>query len=387
MELSRTQQLLYKAKSQTKSLTKKLAYPIRRYTHILDYITPDRQNAAANGIGNFQVLVPAGKVRFADPAKDPFVPISKYYRDGAFDRPDIYVCDVMDGYFHVGSGLVCTRDFKAIPDLPYRLPLYSAYGRKRPVKTAPRKGLFTTVNSCHAWNHFSWYVDCLARVHSLAQAVPAEPITMIMPDTLGSVMRESLACVLPPNFVLEYQPPDTWFQLEHMIWPSLIAGRCNGFLPPDYCEAIRAPVFRRLGLSSGNLPVDRLYVSRRNARCRQVLNEDAVVALLERYDFKTVLVEYLSFKEQVETFHRASVVLGPHGAGLHLMGYSGGIDVVVLHPNREPQNFFHTMAKGLGQRYHHVLTADAGDEERNFEVDLAALEKVLREELALTPKS
>jgi len=89
----------------------------------------------------------------------------------------------------------------------------------------------------------------------------------------------------------------------------------------------------------------------------------------------------------VEQFHRASIILGPHGAGLHLMGYSGKIDIVVLHPNRVPQNFFHTLAKGLGQRYHHVLTTDEGDQERNFEVDLAAVEKVLRDDLKLTPKS
>jgi len=385
MEPSRTQQLLNKAVSQTKSLTKKLAYPVRRYTHILDHVAPDRSNAEANGIRNFQVLVPAEKVRFADPEQDAFVPIAKYYRDGTFDRPDIYVCDVTDGYFHVGSGLVCTRDFKAIPDLAYRLPNYSVYGKKRPVKITSRAGLFTTVNSCHAWNHFSWYVDCLARVHSLARAIPSEPVTMIMPDTVSQVMLESLVCVLPANFTLEYLPPDTWFQLEHMVWPSLVTGRCNGFLPSDYLDAIRRPIFQRLGLPLAPVSADRLYVSRRNARCRCVVNEDALVALLERYDFKVVLVEYLSFHEQVEIFHRASVVLGPHGAGLHLMGYSGKIDVVVLHPNRTPQNFFHTMAKGLGQRYHYVLTTDPGDEERNFEVDLTALEKVLREDLALTP--
>jgi capsular polysaccharide biosynthesis protein len=378
-----TQRLLDEAKGQAKSLTKTLAFPLLRRTRILDYITPDRENAGAQGIGNFQVLVPAGNVRFADPARDPFVPIAKYYRDGTFDRPDIYVCDVAGGYFHVGSGLVCTRDFKAIPDLPYRLPFYSVYDKKKPVRITPRTGLFTTVNSCHAWNHYSWYVDCLARVHSLAQAVPSEPITMIMPDNLGEVMRESLACVLPDNFTLEYLPADTWFQLEHMVWPSLITGRANGFLPPDYYEAIRRPIFQRLGLPQEHTPADRLYVTRRNARCRCVLNEDALVALLERYGFKTILVENLSFLEQVETFHRASVVLGPHGAGLHLMGYSGKIDIVVLHPNRTPQNFFHTLAMGLGQKYHHVLTPDPGDEERNFEVDLAAVEKVLREDLGL----
>jgi Glycosyltransferase 61 len=382
MSSSAARQLLGKAKGQAKNLAKKLAYPLRRHTHILDYITPDRQNAGANGIQNFQVLIPASNVRYADPS-DPFPPISKYYRDGTFDRPDIYVCDVTGGYFHVGSGLVCTRDFKAIPDLPYRLHLYSAFGKKRPAQTTQRTGLFTTVNSCHAWNHYSWYVDCLARVHSLAQAIPSEPVTMIMPDTVGEVMRESLACVLPSNFTVEYHPAETWFQLEHMIWPSLITGRCNGLLPPEYLDAIRRPIFDRLGLPQTHTPTDRLYVTRNGARCRCVLNEDALVALLQRYGFKTVQVEKLSFREQVETFHRASVILGPHGAGLHLMGYSGPIDIVVLHPNRTPQNFFHTQAKGLNQNYHHVLTLDEGDEERNFEADLAAVEKVLREELAL----
>jgi len=244
--------LLGRITTKAKNVTKKLGSPLLRYTHVLDYIQPDRDSAEDNGIAEMKVLVPKGRVQFADPATDAFVPISKYYRDGSFDRPDIYVCNVTDAYFHVGSGLVCTRNFKAIPDLPYRMPYYSVYGKRRPKNIVSRSGTFTTVYSCHAWNHYSWYVDCLPRMHSLALAAPIEPVTLIMPDTLPDVHRESLLCMMPPNFALEYHPTDTWFKCEHFLWPSLITGRCNGFLPPDYYEAVRRPTFAHCGLPQEN---------------------------------------------------------------------------------------------------------------------------------------
>jgi capsular polysaccharide biosynthesis protein len=374
------------AKGMARQFVNELTYPVRRRTHILDHIHPDRHHAEENGIKNFQVLIPAQTVRFAEPARDSFVRISKYFRDGTFDRPDIFVCEVIDGYFHVGSGLVCTRDFKAVSDL-YRLRHYSPFGKKRPDKVTPRAGLFATVNTAFALNHYGWFIDCLPRMHSLAQAYPSERLTILMPDTAGEIMREGLACILPSHFTVEYLPRDMWLQPERMAWPSAIASRGNGFLPTEYLDAIRQPIFRKLGLPARPALRDRLYIPRWNVPTRRVLNETALIALLERYDFKTFPVENLSFREQVETFHRAAIVLGPHGAGLHLIGYSGPIDVVVLHPNRTPENYFHTQAKSLGQNYHYVLTRDSGSEQRNFEVDLAAVEKLLREELGLTPNS
>ena len=113
----------------------------------------------------------------------------------------------------------------------------------------------------------------------------------------------------------------------------------------------------------------------------RVLNEAELEAFLKPYGFRTVELSQISFREQVELFHRAEIVLGPHGAGLNVLFHCGKIPVVVLHPNQKPQNHYHTLARGLGQDYHFVL--HHGDIDSDFEVDLPALKRVLEGELGL----
>ncbi len=60
----------------------------------------------------------------------------------------------------------------------------------------------------------------------------------------------------------------------------------------------------------------RIYISRKNARFRRVLNEDEVVALLKQYGFIVVMLENLAFREQVNLFQNAEVVVGASGSGL-----------------------------------------------------------------------
>jgi hypothetical protein len=195
-----------------------------------------------------------------------------------------------------------------------------------------------------------------------------------------------LRCVLPRHFKVDYISGNEWLRPELFLWPSLVSDRCMGLLPTEYYEAIRVPVFKEYNLSNQHIKKERLYISRQGAKHRRVLNEDALMQLLEKWGFHKVVLEDLPFREQVELFHRAEIIVGPHGAGLGTIFFSGNIDVVVLYPTRVPPNYFHSMALGLGQK-HHFVCHDEVDEDSNFAADLPALERVLTDELGLQPES
>lgn len=63
-------------------------------------------------------------------------------------------------------------------------------------------------------------------------------------------------------------------------------------------------------------PAVRLYLSRRKARRRHLLNEAALELLWDRFRLQTVCLEDLPMEEQVRLMRRAQWVIAPHGAGL-----------------------------------------------------------------------
>jgi capsular polysaccharide biosynthesis protein len=371
------------AKKVARAIFNRLPNSLRGRFIFLDFIFPEHAAALGKNVRNLRVLIPAQRVKIACVEKDPLVPIGRFYRDGFWDRPNIFVCEVPEALFNVENGIVCTRDAEVLLDIEPRAYRFRDSVYRKPVGAKRLSGLYSSINYPLAGNHYHWTVDCLPKLHSLALAEPKRTVTILMPETLGPVHRESLEAVLPAHFRLEYRPAGEWLRVETFLLPSLVSGYCNGLLPAEYNDSIRRPVFRRYRLPDAQPRIERIYLTRRGANQRAVLNEDAVMALLEPYGFKLVDLGQLSFREQVELFHRADLLVGPSGAGFNLMMYCGQIDVVVLHPNRTPDNYFHAMAQGLGQKYHYVLHDGGVDD--NLEVDLPALKWVLDEELGLRP--
>ena len=75
-----------------------------------------------------------------------------------------------------------------------------------------------------------------------------------------------------------------------------------------------------------------LYVSRRLANKRRIVNEAELIKELEKRDFQIVDAEKLTAKEQVSLFSNAKLIVAPHGAGLTNVVYSTEPTVVELFP-------------------------------------------------------
>ncbi len=349
---------------------------------LVDYL-PDEPVHTSNAIENIRILAPSEKAIIAPPS-DPFIAAGKYYPDGTFIRPAQVVCDVPEARLHVGTGFVCTRDGEVLPDMEYRLKDFPEIRKWKPRDVTRRAGVFSTVFAWNAENFGHWMFDAMPRLHLLAKAEPAMKVTLLMPDFLRPSLKESLEILLPKHFGLEYHPYATWFQLEKCLWATVVSGRCNFFLPAESFEALRRPIFAKYGLPEKHTKKRRIFVTRRHATTRRVLNEPEVSALLTRYGFEGVELSELSFRAQVELFHEADIVVGPHGAGLSSIVFSGDIKLVVFYATQLPLNHWHTLARGLGQE-HHFLMSNVGEDD-NFSVDLHGLEKILRDQLGLHPK-
>jgi capsular polysaccharide biosynthesis protein len=61
---------------------------------------------------------------------------------------------------------------------------------------------------------------------------------------------------------------------------------------------------------------DKIYISRENQVLRFVENEQEVVKLLEKYGFKKIIMEKISYEQQIAICAKARYLIAPHGAGI-----------------------------------------------------------------------
>jgi hypothetical protein len=102
------------------------------------------------------------------------------------------------------------------------------------------------------------------------------------------------------------------YEIEHLIVPSLpsklgiVSKYAIQFLRKNFISetTVKNPLFKRI------------YISRKKANNRKLLNESEITEFLEQQGFRIVFPEEFTFKEQVEMFYSAEFIVAPHGSGL-----------------------------------------------------------------------
>ncbi|NDY96315.1 glycosyltransferase family 61 protein [Wenzhouxiangella limi] len=97
---------------------------------------------------------------------------------------------------------------------------------------------------------------------------------------------------------------------------------------------------------------DKLYISRQDATARRVLNEAAVMHYLEQAGFTCIIPGNFSIEQQIKLFNRASVIVGPHGAGLtNLLFCKSGTRVIELFQEDFINPAFYKISREVGAHY------------------------------------
>lgn len=131
---------------------------------------------------------------------------------------------------------------------------------------------------------------------------------------------------------------------------------------------------------------DRIYVSRKLASRRKVVNEDEIIPVFEKFGFTIFNPERFCFQEQVSIFSKTKFLVGEHGSGLtNLLFMTKGTSLLELHKSQtnelsHPSPLFWYMAQGIGVNYYHQLCTTYGRKDYfdgHYIVDPAALEQNL----------
>jgi capsular polysaccharide biosynthesis protein len=104
--------------------------------------------------------------------------------------------------------------------------------------------------------------------------------------------------------------------------------------------------------AAGPRPSKRVYVTRRLASRRRVLNEKELEPLLLDHGFVFVDLETFSFADQVRTFSEAEMIVAIHGAGLTNMVWAPpGCKIMEIMDPNHVSLMYYVLSEVLGQTY------------------------------------
>jgi len=287
------------------------------------------------------------------------------------DKP--FVCEVSDAEVVGPTAAGFDRDGNLIAETI--VPLFSKkdyFEKNISIRALAQKKLskYSAVldTACllvHPWgkNYWHWVVDCLTRIEGVEAYQEQTGIkpALVIESNLTSWQIDSLK-------LLGYEPDDCirWdgsrVKVKKLIVPSL--RRYWGYYDKTYktygpvvspmaCRWIRQRVLsnlsnkesEKLSLSSN------IFISRRKAFSRQIINENEVLEALAPFEFVAYVLEDLTFSEEVRLFSQAKMVVGAQGARLTNIIFSEKIAVIELFGSHGTNSLFHNLARGLGFQY------------------------------------
>jgi capsular polysaccharide biosynthesis protein len=161
-------------------------------------------------------------------------------------------------------------------------------------------------------NYFHWLLESLPRLPLIEKAGVAlnEIDRFFINEEQRPFHAQTFEALGMPAAKLVNGRKDRVFRCEHLLVASLPA---EPMVFPAWALAFLRERFLPL---VAPVPLNRIFISRRYATRRRLLNESEIEARLRQAGFKTAVLEELSFREQVGLFASASLIVAPHGAGL-----------------------------------------------------------------------
>ncbi len=174
--------------------------------------------------------------------------------------------------------------------------------------------------------YYHWLFDILPRIFLLEKSGLMDEIeTFVFPELKNDFQRDSLLKIgFPLDKILEIKPNE-YLESKEIIVPSLPSklGTVNKWSLDLLCD--------RLGVHSSKNERNKIYISRKNANQRKLLNEDEIINFLKAEGYLIVFAEELSFDQQITLFGNAEVVISPHGSGLsNIIFCPAGVKVIEL---------------------------------------------------------
>ncbi len=180
------------------------------------------------------------------------------------------------------------------------------------------------------FGYFFWITDVLPKLIKTQKL--HKDVLLIYPQEWGEISFVNETLSLFNSLKHQIIPVGKHIQVKKLLlpetrkWSNAISEHDINLVRDFICQAIDE---RKVGTNYG----ERIYISRAKASRRKPVNEIELEAVLENFGFKSVVMEDLSFIEQMCLIRNAKYLIGLHGAGLaNMVMLQPGASVLELSP-------------------------------------------------------
>lgn len=227
----------------------------------------------------------------------------------------------------------------------------------------------------HWFNYYHWLTETMVRIWAVKNDL--DDYTLLLPENLREIgfVQQSLEALKVRN--IEWVKEGAILQIPNL---TLVENKpYNGHYDPQQMQQLGAFFRNYAALQQPNHPDfgERIFITRKNAARRKMVNEAEIEDLLVRYGFRSVALEDFSLIQEVSILSKAKYVIGMHGAGLtNMLFMPPGGRVLELHLEITDENDMHSdvywkLASALGHGYYYQFCRRANPTQSFFEADIA----------------
>ena len=375
--------------------SKIIGHPKGFYKSSLDFYT---SSMSANSINTYIELYSSQIIRRLKPKTVHETIDQRFligYLGSEFVTPPNFILSVINGRTVGSDGTIVTPDDRLLADvsieigvIPENIEHHSIFRKiKLPKVTRTNEtiAVLAAIGGCD--NYFHWMFDILPRIHLLQKGGVISEVDKFLINKLSSgYQTETLEILGIPNSKLIQSHPSLHIEAKNLIIPSLPG--ITGSMTKWACDFLRES-FLLERQTTHDEKSERIYISRKNASYRRILNEVEVISILTSLGFLVVELEKLSVVEQAALMSSAEIVISSHGAGLtNLVFCSEGCKVIELFAPTHVNPCYRALCNLIGLEYWYLLgkgqspqnlsinhlTESSAD---NIEIDISSLLKTL----------
>jgi len=298
--------------------------------------------------------------------------------------PDLFVHHIPEPMACLKNNVIMTPDREVVRE-SINMPGRTHHGLKKGAlcrdSIAPISGYATLLRG-PSRGYYHAQIDNIPRIALLRNPPYRDlpEIKLLRPDDGPYVNTELedylIPRIAPSNCRIVDLPSDTLYQVEKYLFLPFPGYTYAQHLPASYIQIIQDQVVP----DRPRRREHRIFISRKKAGRRRIVNEDALMENLSPLGFKRYHLADYPIRDKVELFYDAEMVVSPTSSGLASLLYTRDIDVLEILPFHEMITSQYFLSRSVGNRHIYIF-ADGNSVHDDFRVDVKRLTRIVSDVL------